>query len=251
VAKCVQEKRDCGSCKVAARYLVDQVREGKTQAMVELAYRQRFLPQYKKEIDLSGSPSKGSPSAPITIVEWADFECPMCQRASPVLSEVVKENEDVRLVFKNFPLSMHENSENAARAAMAADVQGKFWEMHAALFSSQVPLAEPTLLQFAKDLGLDVAQFKKDLHSERVADAVARDKKQGEEVNLSGTPTIYVNGRLFGHATDLKSDLLSWIALERQLVESEAPAERKPVAKKESKSGDEAANSGKAPEPQP
>ncbi len=220
VAKCVQEKRECSACKPAADYLVGQVREGKTRAQVDAAYKERFSPQAVMSIDLSGSPAKGPDSAAITIVEWADFECPACRAASFALDEVVKSNKDVRLVFKNFPLDMHEHAEAAARAAVAADRQGKFWEMHAALFGSQVPLTEATLAKIAEEIGLDLAKFKKDIRSEDIADRVAKDKVQADEVKLRATPTIFINGRLFNYGTDLKSGLMEWIALERQLVEA-------------------------------
>ncbi len=218
VAKCVEEKRDCNSCLPAADFLATQVRQGKTRAQVELVYKERFAPDTVVEIDLSGSPSKGPPNAPITIVEWADFECPACQAATPVLNEFVKSNKDVRLVFKNYPLDMHENAEAAARAAMAADKQGKFWEMHQALFTSQMPLTESTLEKIATDLGLDLEKFKKDQRSEEVADAVTRDRKQGEEVKLQATPTIFINGRRFSYGTDLKVGLEEWVDLERKIV---------------------------------
>src|SRR5690606_4627384 len=119
---------------------------------------------------------KGSPNAPITIVEFADFECGMCRMASGPIDEFVTANDDVRLVFKNFPLGGHEHAEEAARAAMAADLQGKFWEMHHAIFAAQA-LTDTALVQMASDLKLDVEKFKKDLSSEAIADAVARDRK--------------------------------------------------------------------------
>jgi protein-disulfide isomerase len=216
--------------------LVSQVREGKTRAQVEVAYKERFSPDTVADIDVDGSPAKGAPTASITIVEWADFECPACQAAVPVLNQFVKDNDDVRLVFKNFPLDIHENAEYAARAAMAADLQGKFWEMHKGLFSSQMPLTESTILQIAEDLEFDMEKFKKDQRSEAVADAVARDRKQGEKVKLRATPTLYINGRLFSYGTDLKAGLEDWVQLERKLV---PPAKTKPKTKKTEKPGDE------------
>lgn len=221
VAKCVEEKRACDACVPAAEYLATQVREGKTKAQVEILYKERLSPDSVIEIDVSGSPSKGAPEAPITIVEWADFECPACQAATPILNEVVKANKDVRLVFKNYPLDMHEHAEAAARAALAADKQGKFWEMHLALFTSQMPLTTATLEKIATDLKLDLEKFKKDQRSEEVADAVARDRKQGEEVKLQATPTIFINGRRFSYGTDLKVGLLEWLELERKLLPKE------------------------------
>lgn len=228
LAKCVEEKRACPACLPAAEYLVSQVREGKTRGQVEAAYKERFSAEAVTEIDLSGSPSKGSPTAPITIVEFADFECGMCRMASGPLNDFVKANADVRLVFKNFPLSGHEHAEEAARAAMAADLQGKFWEMHAAIFSAQA-LTETAIVQMAQELGLDVERFKKDLRSEAIADAVARDRKLGEAVKLTGTPTIFINGRRFTASADLKSGLESWVSLERKLLG------KKPAAATESK----------------
>jgi protein-disulfide isomerase len=221
VAQCVQEKRDCGACSPAALFLATQVRQGKTRPQVELAYKERFSPDAVLEIDVDNSPSKGPPDAPITIVEWADFECPACQAATPVLNEIVKTNKDVRLVFKNFPLDGHENAVPAARAAMAADKQGKFWEMHQALFTSTVPLTQPTIEALASEIKLDVARFKEDQRSEEVADLVTRDRKQGEAVKLQATPTIFINGRRFSYNIDLKAGLVEWISLEREMTPKE------------------------------
>lgn len=221
VAKCVNEKRACDACVPAAEYLATQVRQGKTKAQVEILYKERLAPDAVIEIDVTGSPSKGSPDAPITIVEWADFECPACQAATPILNEVVKANKDVRLVFKNYPLDMHENAESAARAALAADRQGKFWEMHQALFTSQMPLTATTIEKFAADLKLDVEKFKQDQRSEEVADAVSRDRKQGEDVKLQATPTVFINGRRFSYGTDLKVALEEWLELERKILSKE------------------------------
>jgi protein-disulfide isomerase len=172
---------------------------------------------------LTGSPMKGNPTAPITIVEFADFECGMCRMASGPINEFVQANPDVRLVFKNFPLSGHEHAEEAARAAMAADLQGKFWEMHQSIFAAQ-GLTESALVQMAEGLKLDVEKFKKDIHSEAIADAVSRDRKLGEQVKLTGTPTIFINGRRFTASADLKSGLEEWVGLERKLLGKSAPA---------------------------
>jgi len=230
VAKCVQENRPCAACLPAADYLMQQVREGKTQSQVNAAYKARFSAEGVVPIDLSGSPSKGAPDAPITIVEWADFECPACKAASPVIEQVVAENKDVRIVFKNFPLDIHQNAELAARAAVAADAQGKFWEMHKLMFDATVPLVEPTLFKFAQDLGLDMEQFKTALRSEATADRVAQDRKHGEDVKLRATPTVFVNGRAFEYGVDMKLGFDEWLALERKLLGLPAPASAPPKA---------------------
>ncbi len=219
IAQCVQEKRPCAACLPAAKYLLDQVQKGRTRAQAEAAFRARFAPDQVKPIELTGSPSKGPTDAPVVIVEWADFECPACKAASPVIdATLAKHPNDVRLVFKNFPLEIHQNAETAARAAMAADRQGKFWEMHHALFTSEVPPTRGAIDAIAKKLGLDMTQFSKDLESEAIADVVQRDRKQGDGVRLHATPTIYVNGREFSYADDLASELDAWINLELELL---------------------------------
>jgi protein-disulfide isomerase len=124
----------------------------------------------------------------------------------------------IRLVFKHFPLSMHQYAEHAARAAVAAHLQGKFWPMHAALFENQMMLSEATIENLAKESGLDLARFKKDVTSEAVADAVNRDRKQGEGAQIASTPTLFINGRKFPPSPDFEQDLREWIELEIELT---------------------------------
>ncbi len=219
LAQCVSEKRDCKACEPAAEYLVEQVRRGLTKSQVELAFRARFAPDQVKKIDIEGSPSKGPTDAPVTIVEWADFECPACKAAKPALEALMKAHPSaIRLVFKHYPLSIHPNAEKAARAAVAAQKQGEFWKLHSALFSAEPPLTPQKIEQLAKAAGLDMKQFKADWESEAVADLVAKDRKLGNKVDLSGTPTLFINGRRFVYAQDFKSELEGWVDLELELT---------------------------------
>jgi protein-disulfide isomerase len=225
LAQCVTEKRDCKACLPAAKFLLTQVRQGRTPGQVEAAYRARFSPDHVKQIDIAGSPVKGPDNAVVTIVEWADFECPACRATKPMLDSALnKYPQRVRLVFKHFPLAIHENAEKAARSAVAAHQQGKFWPMHDGLFEKDPPLNLPVLERVAKSIQLDFDQWKTDLESESVADAVARDRKQGEHVELTGTPTIFINGRRFVSAGDQQADFMAWIVLDLEL--SGAPAAR-------------------------
>lgn len=218
VAQCVSEQRDCAACEPAAQFLLTKVKQGMSRSQVAQTYKSRFSPDGVKQIDLQGSPSKGPEDAAVVLVEWADFECPACRAVSPELEIILEKNRDVRFVFKNFPLDVHPNAEAAARAALAADRQGKFWEMHHLLFSAELPLAKERLAELAKNLGLDMAQFDKDMRSEAVADAVRRDRKQGEAVGLRGTPTLYINGREFDFSADFGRELEQWFELERKLA---------------------------------
>lgn len=217
IAACVSQARPCAGCVPSANFLVDRVRRGDARAQAEEAFRTRFSPEAVKSIDLSGSPVEGARSPVVTIVEWADFECPHCGLTAPILQQVVeKYPEQVQLVFKNYPLSAHEHSEAAARAAVAAFHQGKFWEMNKLLFENQkAGLDEQTISKLAREAGLDMKKFEVDRASEATADQVARDRKQADELHLDGTPLIYINGRHFQlDHFDVRQDLQPWIDLE-------------------------------------
>ncbi len=219
VAKCVGESRPCRACPPAARYLVDQVRAGRTRSQAEAAYQARFSPDKVRNIELQDSPSKGPANAPVLIVEFADFECPFCGAVKPVIDSLFEKFPGkVRLVFKNFPLSMHQNAEKAARAAVAAQKQGKFWEMHGLLFENQTALDPPNLEKLAEKAGLNLSQFREDFASLATVDAVARDRKQGESLDLEGTPSIFINGRLFPASQDFEQEIEAWVKLEIELV---------------------------------
>jgi protein-disulfide isomerase len=228
VAECVASNRDCAACRPAAEYMLGRVKQGMSRTQIAEGYLQRFTAKGFKEIDVTGSPSRGPTDAPITVVEWADFECPACRAVSPDLEAALAKQTDVRFVFKNFPLDIHQNAEPAARASVAADLQGKFWEMHHELFTSET-LTKERILELAKKLGLDVARFEKDMRSEAVADAVRRDKKQGDAVDLRGTPTIYVNGRHFDFTGDIGKEITEWFALERKLRPARAEPKTAPA----------------------
>jgi len=226
IAQCVTEARACGACLPAAKFLVQRVRRGDARAQAEAAFRARFSPEAVKSIDLSGSPVEGATSPVVTLVEWADFECPFCGIAAPLLKALVQRYpNEVQLVFKNYPLSAHEHSEGAARAGVAAFHQGKFWQLNQAMFESQkAGLDDTTLLKLARDQGLDMKTFEADRSSEATADAVARDRKQADELGLEGTPMIYINGRHFSlDHFDLRQDLQPWIDLEIALNSSGRP----------------------------
>jgi protein-disulfide isomerase len=153
---------------------------------------------FAKDIDLTGSPVKGNVNAPIALVVFSDFQCPFCSRIEPILAEVMKNNPDtVKVVFKNMPLGMHQFAEPAARAALAAQEQGKFWEMHDALFAaaSGGGLNTAAIEKAAKDIGLDMEKFKADMESAAIKEKLAKDMSAARLAEVNGTPTLFVNGR--------------------------------------------------------
>jgi len=147
------------------------------------------------KVNLGSSPSKGPDNAPITIVEFSDFECPFCARGKESIDAVKAQFGDkVRVVFKNMPLAFHKNAEPAAAAALAAGEQGKFWEMREVLFQNQRGLTEDLFVKTAKEMGLDVDRFKKDMKSDSVKKQIEEDKAEAARLGVRGTPNFFVNG---------------------------------------------------------
>jgi protein-disulfide isomerase len=159
--------------------------------------RNKPLPADKiAAIGKADAPAFGPEAATVTVVEFSDFQCPFCSRAANVAQQVKKQYSDkVRFVFRQFPLSFHQQAHLAAQASLAAHAQGKFWEYHDKLFADQSKLERPALEQTAKELGLNLAEFKKALDDKKYAAAVDADLKLGEEVSVDGTPTMFVNGQ--------------------------------------------------------
>ncbi len=154
-----------------------------------------------KLIDVAGAPARGNPDAKVTIVEYGDFQCPYCLRSRPTLTKILQTYpKDVKLVYKHFPLSFHREAMNAHRAALAAGEQGKFWEMHDAIFSKPQDLAPETMRQHAGTLGLDVAKFDADYKSEAVSKKIAADQEEGRKALVRGTPAFFVNGKMLSGA---------------------------------------------------
>ncbi len=214
IAQCATEKRDCAKCVPAAKFVLRGVRDGLSREQIEKSYRNRFDADKVKNIALEGSPDKGAPGAPITIVEFADFECPHCGEVAPIFDRLVEQrSSEIRFVFKFFPLPSHTHGELAARAAIAAWKQGKFWEMHHAMFTNQRQLEQTDLDRYAKEIGLDIVRFHAEMQSAETGARIAMDRKQAEIADIQGTPAIFINGRQF----DGVQDINDWIALELQI----------------------------------
>lgn len=149
-----------------------------------------------QNISIAGSPSKGKPDAPVTVVMFSDFQCSHCAAAHPVLQTVMAEYADkIRFVVRNYPLeSIHENALRAALAANAAHTQGKFFEYIEILYKNQDKLDAESLKKYAAQVGLNQKQFELDLGSEKFAAAVRQDLKDGTSYGVGSTPTVYVNG---------------------------------------------------------
>lgn len=141
-------------------------------------------------------PAKGGKNAAITIIEYSDFECPFCGRAAPTVKQVLSTYGDkVRVVYRDFPLSFHPNAMNAAIAGNCAHEQDKFWEYHDVLFQNQNSLTVASLKEYAKQLGLNTAQFDDCLDTQKYLAAVQDDMKLAQQDGLQGTPHFMINGQ--------------------------------------------------------
>jgi protein-disulfide isomerase len=148
------------------------------------------------EISTDDQPWRGNVDAPVTVIEFTDFQCPSCGRTQPILDQVINEmGPKVRLVVRDFPLEMHQYAQKAAEAAEAARAQGKYWEYAAVLFQHQTELQVDKLKEYASQVGLDRTKFDKALDSGQYVDQVKRDLKEGTDLGVNSTPSIFVNGR--------------------------------------------------------
>ena len=151
--------------------------------------------------------ARGGVEAPVTVVEYGDFECPFCGEAYRIVRQLERRYGDrVRFVFRHYPLpDVHPYAQRAAEAAEAAAAQGKFWEMHNYLFEHQPSLAVSDLLRSAAALSLDVDRIRTELEGRVSRDRVLADIASGRQSGVSGTPTFFVNGRLMDRGWDLRT----------------------------------------------
>src|SRR5262245_48116467 len=144
---------------------------------------------------------RGNPDSPVTLEEYGDFQCPPCGMFAVFLSQLEKEYDSrLRVVFRNFPLTMHEHAREAALAAEAAGMQGRFWEMHDVLYREQetwskAPNAPELFESYAGTIGLDLDKFKKDMNGEKASARVDSDRQRGESLGIQTTPTMVINNQ--------------------------------------------------------
>ncbi|MCL1980446.1 MAG: thioredoxin domain-containing protein [Proteobacteria bacterium] len=150
---------------------------------------------FNQKIDTVGAPVRGKVDAPVTLVLFSDFECPWCGKLEPVLAELLTKNPDkLRIVFKHMPLPMHPYAEPAALAAIAAQKQGKFWEMHDALFQT-TNWTPNTIDEAAVQIGLNMDKFRTDLVSPEVQAQLAKDLRDAQAADVNATPSLFINSQ--------------------------------------------------------
>ncbi|HVN27239.1 MAG TPA: thioredoxin domain-containing protein [Candidatus Binataceae bacterium] len=183
---------------------VQQDEQARETLLAELRKQQPvtvMLVAPRVEIKSAGHPERGPKDAPVTVVEFSDFQCPFCGRAEPTLKQVQEKYGDkVRVVYMDFPLGIHDHAIDAASAARCAQEQGKFWEFHDAMFADQSKLKTDDLKADAKKLGLDTAKFNECFDKGKYKPGVESDMAQGRDLGIDGTPAFFINGRLLNGA---------------------------------------------------
>lgn len=214
LAECRIVDPNCSYSNGMAAAIVDAIAHGKNAdeaqaAAVESKWghlRERKLLDDPVKIPVAGAPSVGPQSAPITVVEFSDFQCPYCAAAIPEIHSLLKAYpSEIQLIFKQYPLEFHPHADLAAAAAVSAQKQGKFWEMHDALFLHHDDLSRANILALAKQNGLDMNRFQADLDSTAVRESVVRDVQDGDHAGVEGTPTLFINGQRYNGAIALNA----------------------------------------------
>jgi predicted DsbA family dithiol-disulfide isomerase len=203
-AECIMKDTNCSYSRTIAKIAIQGVKDGKSLMEISKlmdaspkAHRPKLL-EAPVSIAVDCAPVRGPADARITLVEFSDFECPFCSAAVKQVDIVMAAYpKDVKLIYKQFPLSMHPHAQMAAEASLAASEQGKFWEMYDLLFKNYRHLSSDNIMIWAKDLGLDMGKFKGDLVSGKFKAVVAKDLSDGEAAGVYGTPSFYINGKQY------------------------------------------------------
>jgi len=203
-AECIIKDPNCSYSRALAKIAIQGVKDGKPLTEISKlmdaspkAHRPKVL-EDPVSIPVAGSPVRGPADARITLIEFSDFECPYCSAAVKQVDAIMAAYpKDVKLIYKQFPLSMHPHAQMAAEASLAANEQGKFWEMYEALFKNSRRLSQQTILAAAQELELDMNKFKADLESGKFKAVIEKDLADGDAAGVYGTPAFYINGQQY------------------------------------------------------
>ncbi len=209
IAECRIKDPKCGRSRSLAASVARELQEGKSVDFIraELKRKMNEAPPVLDEavsIPTNGDPITGPANAKITVVEFSDFQCPYCAVAVVSLRNLLaKHPNDIKLVFKQFPLDIHSQAEFAAEAALAAHAQGKFWPMHDKLYANFRALSPQKITEFATELGLDMIRFHTEMKAGKYKPVVQKEIDQGEQAGVLGTPTLFIDGKHYNGPAEI------------------------------------------------
>jgi protein-disulfide isomerase len=202
IAECRMEDPKCAFSRRLSDYVVHEASAGKSAAVIKEGLAKMassalpVLEDKPSKLTIEGDPMKGPANAKVTIVEFSDFQCPYCAKAVSEVNQLLQKfPKDVRLVFKQYPLDIHSQAEIAAEAALSANAQGKFWELHDKMYANFRALSRDKIFTWAKEVGMDVDKLRADLDSHKYAARVQAESNEGDGAGVEGTPTFFINGR--------------------------------------------------------
>jgi len=222
VANCLVSDPQCQTARRIAGLIVRMVKKGRSDERIKKQVKLRGIsahPFKTNRFNLKKRPRLGAKNAKVTIVEFAEFECPFCRVISPIVKRLVRKlaSRGVALVYKHYPVSNHKQAIPCARAAYAAHQQGKFWQLHDVLYKKAPRFSTAQVEQYAQSIGLHLAAFRTVRDSRRSRLVVAADKKEGLRAGVKGTPTLFINGKLYKARKD-HMELLDRLEEELHLV---------------------------------
>ena len=238
IAVCRERDSSCRRSLIFSRTVIDALREGKPEAEVvkvlkakSATFVEAKLPEDQGvvyNIDVAGSPARGPKEAKVVIVEFSDFQCPFCAGMQSTLDQVLKAfPKDVKLVYKQFPLNIHQYARQAAVASLAANAQGKFWPLHDKMFQNFSAINEENIKKWVKEVGLNQAEFEKSMQSGKHEAQVQKDLADGAAARVLGTPTMFVNGK---RVQDRSFEGFKKVILEELAAAKGSPAPSAPKA---------------------
>jgi len=212
VAECRLQDSNCYYSKSLANLAIEGIKSGKSAAEIKKSlaegpsYTRPKLLEDPVSVPTAGAPVKGPADAKITLIEFSDFECPFCSEAFEQVHAIMAAYPGkIRLIYKQFPLPMHPHAAIAAKASLAAQEQGKFWEMHDELFSHSKRITRENIMAWAKMIGLNMDKFTADLDSHKFDKAIEKDIADGDKAGVFGTPSFFINGKHYNGPWDLAS----------------------------------------------
>ncbi len=211
LAEALFNPKHCPLAPLAGRFVINKIMDDYNPEEVSEAYVARYAAVKGLDIPQGGSPRIGAKNPLATLVIFTDFQCPFCAQSAKRIHDLSRAYpEEITVIYKHFPLSTHPLSEHAARAAYAAQQQDKFWQMHDTIFSTiGSPLNRERLEVIAEGLGLDMDQFREDVASPAATATISADQKLGKQLGVTGTPAIFINGRLLKNGIKSLDERLS------------------------------------------